>query len=103
VLSVRTVDDIRFLTFDAKYRASRPNVLDAMASAHLYQDSLRMGERRPEASLLFVPSPGGAPWLEDAQFQAEHLVGVVPVWPGSPSHLPRAVEALFAGRHRPAR
>jgi hypothetical protein len=70
--------DPRFVVFDAKYRASRANVLDAMSSAHIYQDSLRIGSRRPEASFLLVPCGGGAPWLEDAAFQAEHRVGVLP-------------------------
>ena len=32
---------------DAKYRTSRVAVLDAMASAHIYQDSLRIGACRP--------------------------------------------------------
>jgi hypothetical protein len=96
VLSVRAGNDTRFIAFDAKYRTSRSNVLDAMASAHLYRDSLRMGSRRPEASLLLVPSAGGAPWLEDEPFQEEHRVGVVPVSPGSPSRLPALAMALFS-------
>lgn len=66
----------RFWVFDAKYRTSREAVLDAMASAHIYQDSLRMGARRPEASVLLVPAGGGAPWLETVEGLAERRVGV---------------------------
>ena len=46
VLTVRTGNATRFVVFDAKYRVSRQKVLDAMASAHVYQDSLRFGEQR---------------------------------------------------------
>lgn len=81
----------RFVVFDAKYRASRANVLDAMTSAHVYHDSLRIGPRRPESSFLLVPSSGGAPWLEDATFQAEHRVGVLPFSPEVDSALPAVV------------
>ena len=88
VLTVRQPDGIVFAVLDAKYRASRNNVLDAMESAHIYQDSLRIGSRRPEVSLLLVPSPGGADWLEQPTFHSEHLVGVHPLSPGQPATLP---------------
>jgi hypothetical protein len=76
VLKVERAGDLRFVVLDAKYRTSRDSVLDAMESAHIYQDSLRIGSRRPEGSLLIVPSGGGAPWLEDPEFQTEHRVGI---------------------------
>lgn len=76
VLKVEHADDLRFVVLDAKYRTSRDSVLDAMESSHIYQDSLRIGSRRPEGSLLIVPSGGGAPWLEDPEFQTEHRVGI---------------------------
>jgi hypothetical protein len=88
--------DPRFVVFDAKYRSSRANVLDAMASAHIYQDSLRIGTRRPEASFLLVPRGGGAPWLEDPNFQAAQRVGVVPFGPESQAGLPAVVVELLA-------
>jgi PD-(D/E)XK nuclease superfamily len=87
--------DIRFIVFDAKYRASRANVLDAMTSAHVYQDSLRVGQRRAEASFLLVPSGGGAPRLEEPGFHAEHKVGVVPCAPESIPAFPRVVLDQF--------
>ncbi len=84
VLSWEHRAEAGFLVLDAKYRVTRENVLDAMSSAHLYQDSLRMGRRRPIASLLLVPASGGAPWLESPDFVAEHRVGVAALRPGSP-------------------
>jgi hypothetical protein len=97
VLRVSAGDSHRFLVFDAKYRATRANVLDAMQSAHIYQDSLRIGAQRPEASLLLVPANEGAAWLGDAAFQAEHKVGVHVMAPGGEPHLPPAIVGLLEG------
>lgn len=85
----------RFVVFDAKYRASRSNVLDAMTSAHVYQDSLRVCGERAEASFLLVPAGGGAPWLEQAPFQTEHRVGVVPFTLDACPSLPSAIASLL--------
>ncbi|MEO7273200.1 MAG: DUF2357 domain-containing protein [Vicinamibacterales bacterium] len=95
VLTVTDESGTRFVLLDAKYRASRPNVLDAMASAHIYQDSLRIGSQRPEAALLLVPMAGGAPWLEDESFQREHRVGVCALSLGTEATLPALVRRLF--------
>jgi len=81
---VITVDDNgarRMLVLDAKYRTKRTNVLDAMRSAHLYQDALRWDEARPVCSLLLVPRGGGAPWLESPEFHANQRVGVMVLAP----------------------
>jgi hypothetical protein len=91
VLTVEHAGGIRFIVLDAKYRASKSNVLDAMESAHIYQDSLRIGSRRPEASLLVIPSAGGASWLEEPAFHAEHRVGVHPLSADSDAALPMLV------------
>ena len=61
---------------DAKYRTGRPNVLEAMASAHIYSDALRWKEQRPESAVLLVPQGGGARWLESPTFISQHRVGV---------------------------
>ena len=66
----------QFFVIDANTRSSRSNVLDAMASAHVYRDSLRLRSRRPEASLLLVPSRGGTRWLEQPAYHFTHRVGV---------------------------
>jgi len=76
VLTVTNGTERRFIALDAKYRVSRASVLDAMSSPHIYQDSLRLGDQRPSTSLLLVPAPGGAPWLERPAFHVAHRVGV---------------------------
>ncbi len=95
VLRVSAGDDHRFLVLDAKYRATRANVLDAMQSAHIYRDSLRMGARRPEASLLLVPANQGAAWLGAPAFLEKHMVGVHVMAPGAEPVLPAALVDLL--------
>lgn len=95
VFKVERAGNLRFVVLDAKYRASRANVLDAMESAHIYQDSLRIGSQRPEGSLLVVPAPGGASWLEAPAFQQEHRVGVHALSPDVDATLPNLVTALL--------
>lgn len=82
VLSWESPEDSGFVVLDAKYRVTCDNVLDGMSSAHIYQDSLRMGTKRPVCSVLLVPASGGAPWLEKAEFVAEHKVGIATLRPG---------------------
>jgi hypothetical protein len=95
VLRVDSTEGTRFVVLDAKYRASRSNVLDAMESAHIYQDSLRIGPRRPDAALLLMPAGGGAKWLESPAFQSKHRVGVHVLSPGTDTAVPRLMtEAL---------
>ena len=69
-------DGPKWYVLDVKYRTTRSNVLDAMASAHIYRDSLRWNERRPERAVLLVPRGGGAPWMEQPDFIRQHHVGV---------------------------
>jgi hypothetical protein len=74
----------RFLVLDAKYRVSRNNVLEAMGSAHIYQDSVRFGDRRPAMSLLLVPSTQSINWLEQPEFASTHQVGAVALGESGP-------------------
>ena len=76
VLTFHEGDRGRWYVLDAKYRTTRPNVLDAMSSAHIYRDSLRWRQRKPESAVLLVPRSGGAPWMEQPDFIREHRVGV---------------------------
>lgn len=76
VLTRADRDGPQWYVLDAKYRTTRSNVLDAMASAHIYRDSLRWNERRPECAVLLVPRSGGAPWMEQPDFIRQHRVGV---------------------------
>lgn len=95
VLTVESAEGVQFVVLDAKYRSSRSNILDAMASAHIYQDSLRIASRRPEASILLVPSGGGASWLEDPAFQMKHRVGVHVLSPDTDTGIPEVLKATL--------
>lgn len=72
----------RNVVLDAKYRTTRANVLEAMSSAHIYRDALRIGGNRIDSALLLVPRSGGASWLKDPAFIREHSVGVIDVASG---------------------
>jgi hypothetical protein len=96
VLKVEDDGEIRFAVLDAKYRTSRANVLEAMESAHIYQDCLRFKSRRPDASFLLVPSSGGAGWLEDPAFQEEHRVGIHVLSPHCNGNLPSLIIGLLS-------
>jgi hypothetical protein len=95
VLTVADKGETKFLVLDAKYRVTRPNVLDAVQSAHIYQDALRIGPKRPEASLLLVPRVDEAAWLADRQFVADHRVGIHPMRAGSGQVLPASMVELL--------
>lgn len=95
LLTVHDASGTRFTVFDAKYRRTREAVLDAMASAHIYQDSLRIDDRRPDASFLLVPAGGGAGWLEEHEFQAAHRVGVHVLTPGKAGGTPHSIQTLL--------
>ncbi|MCH8491253.1 MAG: hypothetical protein LAT81_15190, partial [Oceanicaulis sp.] len=77
VVTAELGDKRRYMILDAKYRQSRQGVLEAMASAHIYNDSLRWEGQRPWLSLLTVPAGGGAPWLEEREFIESEGVGVL--------------------------
>lgn len=73
----RAASGLRLLVLDAKYRSGRDNVLDAMTSAHIYQDALRLGSERPDMSLLLLPGEPAVPDLECPKFWAKHRVGTL--------------------------
>ncbi|WP_340572494.1 DUF2357 domain-containing protein [Stenotrophomonas sp. G106K1] len=89
----------RMLVLDAKYRTSRQGVLDAMRSAHIYQDALRWKGQRPDCSLLLVPRAGGASWLEDAAFHTSHRTGIHVL---SPDQDPSELRAMLERWMNPA-
>lgn len=64
VLVASLGDEHRTFVLDAKYRSGKSNVLDAMASAHIYHDSLILAGRRPDLCLLLLP---GAPQVESLE------------------------------------
>jgi hypothetical protein len=78
VVAMTEADAWRFVVLDAKYRHSRQSTLEAMESAHIYHDSLRLGSKRPDYSLLMLPGPGSTPWLFSRGFWEGHSVGAIP-------------------------
>lgn len=65
------------LVLDAKWRSGRENVLDAMASAHIYHDALRVGSVRPSPCLLLLPGQDTVPELEEVAFIEAQGVGAI--------------------------
>ena len=69
----------RLMVLDAKWRSGRENLLDAMTSAHVYHDSLRIDSSRPDMSLLLVPGADepSLGYLGESAFRATHGVGAL--------------------------
>lgn len=77
VLVVSYADEHRTFILDAKYRSGRSNVLDAMASAHIYHDSLILAGLRPDLCLLLLPGTPAVEWLEKSKTWATYGVGTI--------------------------
>ncbi|GJH02773.1 nuclease domain-containing protein [Paraburkholderia terrae] len=84
----------RMLILDAKYRSGRSNVLDAMASAHIYHDSLYLDDRRPDLSLLLLPGASEVDSLERRETWETFGVGVVSAYSEGLEGIERCVEAI---------
>lgn len=67
----------RTLIFDAKWRSGRANVLEAMESAHIYHDSLRLDGVRPEHCILLLPGGEDVKGLGSFAFIETHGVGAL--------------------------
>jgi hypothetical protein len=66
-----------WVVLDSKYTTKRDGILAAMASAHIYRDSLRLNGQPPCLSLLLTPAVCDAAWLMTDEFIARERVGVV--------------------------
>ena len=98
-ITFRSPTSQRFIILDAKYRSSRLGVLDGMASAHLYHDSLRWCGRKPDASMLLIPRGGGVSVLESTGYQEAHGVGACVLGHKGDGHcLARMLEKLLMGK-----
>jgi hypothetical protein len=64
-------------THDAKWRSGRSNVLEAMESAHIYHDSLRLDGAVPTPCLLLLPASAAVPALGTPEYIASHCVGAM--------------------------
>ena len=95
IVLTRTDGDVqKWHVLDAKYRSGRSNVLEAMASAHIYRDALRWNGHRSESAVLLVPRAGDAEWLEQPDFVDRHRVGVCAL--GAEADLQVVIDLLFA-------
>jgi hypothetical protein len=65
------------MVLDAKWRSGKSNVLQAMESAHIYHDALRIGDSRPSPCVLLLPGLPSVPELEKDKFIQVHGVGAV--------------------------
>ncbi|WP_145069731.1 DUF2357 domain-containing protein [Engelhardtia mirabilis] len=73
--------DLRFGVYDAKYRTARASLMDAMASAHIYRDSLRWAGQRVDGSVLLTPDVALAPELATTEYLDRHGCGGRPMLP----------------------
>lgn len=77
VLEIADGEHNRYLCLDSKYSASKTRILDAMATAHIYRDSLRLAGKPPSKSLLLVPANPDALRLAEESYQESHKVGCI--------------------------
>ena len=95
IVLTRTDGDMqKWYVLDAKYRTGRSNVLEAMASAHIYRDALRWNGHRSDSAVLLVPRAGDAEWLERPDFVEKHRVGVCAL--GAEADVQVVIDLLFA-------
>ena len=64
-----------FICLDSKYTASKARILDSMASAHIYRDSLRDIKSVPTLSLIVVPANKNLPDLGATNYWQRNRVG----------------------------
>lgn len=84
----------RFIVFDAKYRSGRTNTLDAMSSAHIYHDALRLDGQRPDLCLLLLPGDAAVNAMEAPSFWNEHGVGTLSEFAITRAGVDRCAELL---------
>lgn len=79
VIVFETDGDCRgWVILDAKYRASRAAVHDALRDLHVYRDALRHRDRRAKAAFIVVPAlDQDASAYATADYVAEHAFGAV--------------------------
>ena len=99
VLEWRDDAGVRYACLDSKYTAKKARILDSMASAHIYNDSLRLAGRKPELSLILVPRNLAAGKLESLDFWDKHRVGCFSLTSGEQA--PELIERVLSVLQRP--
>jgi hypothetical protein len=67
----------RSVVLDAKWRSGRRNVLEAMESAHIYHDSLRIDHLAPSRCVLLMPGAREVESIGESEFINTHRVGAI--------------------------
>ncbi len=80
VLEVRCGETIHYACLDAKYKSSRSRLLEAMESAHIYQDSVRFMGQRPAATFLLCPTVSEVQTLASPKYHESYKVGCLPLY-----------------------
>ena len=75
VLEIVEDEQKRFICLDSKYTSSRGRILDSMASAHVYRDSLRCGTVSPSLSIIIVPANQTLDVLSSQEYWNRYGVG----------------------------
>ncbi|MBV6306307.1 hypothetical protein KVP10_15555 [Candidimonas humi] len=84
VIAQRRSSKTSAVVLDAKWRSGKSNILDAMESAHIYHDALRVGMIPPEWCILLLPGQTCVAQLEDDAFiQTQHVGAVSNIRPGA--------------------
>lgn len=77
VLVLHDSSGARAMVLDAKWRSGRSNVLQAMESAHIYHDALRIGAAQLSRCMLLLPGLPSVAELERDEFIRAHGVGAL--------------------------
>lgn len=75
ILEITASGTTQFICLDSKYTSREKRILEEMASAHIYHDSLRWQQKRPVLSLLLVPRNQGLARLECRSWWQQHQTG----------------------------
>lgn len=79
----------RAMILDAKWRHGRDYVLDAMQSAHIYHDALRIGAAKAVPCVILLPGSSSVPELETEEFIRAHDVGAASLFRTSSAGIER--------------
>jgi hypothetical protein len=77
VLISKIGNTVQSIILDSKWRSGKENVLDAMQSAHIYHDSLRVDNQPPSSCILLFPGNDTVPELEQEEYISAHGVGAI--------------------------
>ena len=77
VLVLHSQDAVRAVVLDAKWRSKRRNILEAMESAHIYHDALRVAGVPPSPCILLLPGQPEVSALEAPEYFVTHGVGAM--------------------------